>query len=198
MRDPSLFAARAPCVQVRPQQPPPIQPVWRVEAYHGAYEAQVAEESQRVNPPVQEDESERHQILEQPGAAQEQPERQPQPGGLPPRVPRRARANSVGGGSQGSFQSFGSNNQAAVRFQQFAQQNQNSNVTMQLSGGRGNIVDRDALDQALQNRIAEEENEDESQNVNEFNADQSPELPFHLQDPNMREPLRDPNDHDDG
>ena len=197
MRGPSLFAARAPRVQVRPQQPPPIQPVWRVEAYLAAYEAQVAVESQQVNAPGLEDEPERNQILQQPGEAQEQPERQQQPGGLPPRPPRRARANSVGGGSQGSFQSFGSNNQAAVRFQQFAQQNQNSNVTMQLSGGRGNIVDQAALDEALRNRIAEEENEDEL-NVNEFNADKSPELPYHLQDPNMRGPPRDPNDHDDG
>ena len=69
---------------------------------------------------------------------------------------------------------------------------------MQLSGGRGNIVDRDALDQALQNRIAEEENEDESQNVNEFNADQSPELPFHLQDPHMRRPPGEQQDDDEG
>ena len=68
---------------------------------------------------------------------------------------------------------------------------------MHLSGGRGNIVDQAALDEALRNRIAEEENEDEL-NVNEFNADQSPELPYHLQDPNMRGPPRDPNDHDDG
>jgi len=159
----------------------------------------VAAESQRVNPPVQEDESERHQILEQPGAAQEQPERQLRPGGLPPRAPRRARANSLGGGSQGSGHlSFGSNNQAPIQFQQFNQQNQKSNVTMQLSGGRGNIVDRDALDEALQNRINEEENEDESQNINEFYAEKSPELPFHLQDPNMRRPPRDQQDDDEG
>ena len=168
-----------------------------MEAYLAAYEAQVSVESQQVNAPGLEDEPERNQILQQPVPVQEQPEQQPRPGGLPPRAPRRARANSVGGGSQGSFQSFGSNNQAAVRFQQFNQQNQNSNVTMQLSGGRGNIVDQAALDEALRNRIAEEENEDEL-NVNEFNADKSPELPYHLQDPNMRGPPRDPNDHDDG
>ena len=170
-----------------------------MEAYLAAYEAQVAVESQQVNAPGLEDEPERNQILKQPVPVQEQPEPQPRPGGLPPRAPRRARANSVGGGSQGSFQSFGSNNQAAVRFQQFDQQNQNSNVTMQLSGGRGNIVDQAALDEALRNRIAEEENEDESLNVNEFNADQSPELPLHLQDPNMRRrPPRDQQDDDEG
>ena len=55
---------------------------------------------------------------------------------------------------------------------------------MQLSGGRGNIIDKAALDDALIQRIAEEEGEEEG-DVGEFNGGGG-QLPQHLWDPNMR------------
>ena len=67
----------------------------------------------------------------------------------------------------------------------------------QLSSSRGNLLDMGTLDRALQRRIEEEQNGEDGTppagKVNEFNANeeprngQSPELPYHLQDPQMRD-----------
>ena len=173
VRGPSLFARRGFRRHVRPRQPAPIVPLFNTQEYIRRLRVQ-ADASSNLNQGGSEGGEQEQQSIGsvrqvvvnpvpiQPNQGQAQNLNSQEVVNRPPLAPGgRARSNSAA-----TVHSFGSNNLRLVpnhqQMEQFRPQIGQSNTTM-LSGGRGNILDLDALNRqvAQQEAIVEQEVESE-------------------------------------